>query len=772
MAGDGVEIGTAYVTILPDGSRIGPEVKKSFGVVDNEADRVGKTAGKKFGGVFNSTAGKVMAGAGGVFAIAKAKDFLGESIGIASDLNEAGTKLEAIFGKADAQVQRFAEGGAKALGQSRLDVLDAAATFGVFGKAAGLQGPKLAKFSTRLTTLSTDLASFHTADPSEVVEALGSALRGEAEPMRRFGVLMDDASLKAEAMAQGLIKPVKDRNKIETAMARVTIAQSKYNDAVKKHGKDSMEALSAQASLGSAQSTLQKATEGTIQPLTAQQKTLAAQGLIYKQTKDAQGDFAKTSDGLANQQRILSARFSDLKGEIGQKFLPVAIDVVGFLNDKAMPAVEGFIDGFSNGKGAGGKARELFDDIRAAGEDLFDSFESSGADKVFEDIFGVVKDVPGFIRDIATEFDKLPDGVKKAIFVGGGALAAKKLLGGGSAGGAAPQGLTSKVVGAVKDKGAGLIADKLLAKFSKPLPVFVVNQGPGGGSVGGGGANPKPKGGGRGVGPVGGAAALLGANLIIENLGDKSGPFEVFEKSLKLLPELKAAFGDVDTSAQGLLGEVGKLDKELAGAVQGDGAAAFGRFQRISDRTGLSIAELGELLPKTRDKVNDLGGRAKYAEQHTSNWKTQLFGTNEELRKLDAKDPRVKITTNIPSVRQQAKWLKADLDAAVVEREARVRLATYYADKDFRAPGIQRASGGPVWAGSNYRINESGPGEAFVPEQNGRILSKLDAMAALAGGRGPGVQINIDKVMPQDYRGFQKDMQARARRTAVGGVDF
>lgn len=714
MAGDGVEIGTAYVTILPDGSKIGPEVKKSFGVVDHEADRVGRTSGKKFGGIFSSTASKVMAGAGGIFAAAAVKNFVGEGIGIASDLQEAGTKLDAIFGKASSRVQDFASGGAKALGQSRLDVLDAAATFGVFGKAAGLQGPKLSKFSTRLTQLSTDLASFHNADPSDVVESLGAALRGEAEPMRKYGVMLNDASLKAEALSLGILKPVKDQSKITGYLAKVTIAQDAYNKAVNEFGPKSIEALKAQATLGTAQSSLKKATEGTIPPLTAQQKTLAAQALIFKQTKDAQGDFTKTSGGLANQQRILKARFEDLKGEIGTAFLPVAKDVVTFLNDKAMPAVEEFIDGFKGGKGAGGKARELFETIRdAAG------------------------DAAGFVKDIGKAFDDLPEPVKKGLLLGAaGAVVAKKTGIAGAVG--KLRGSTPLTPMFVKVVGAGLPGTNLPGT-DKP--------GPG-----------KPR---RAGGALGAAAATVAVELIIENLGDKSGPFDPFRKSLKLLPELKGMFGDVDTSAKGLLRSVRDFDKEMSDGVTGDGAAAFGRFQRISERTGLSLKDLGALLPQTRDKINDVGGRAAFAERKTGKWKDTILGAGRELDKIDGRKPKVTINDNVPSVLDGLRDIGRQLDA-MTERKHRIRLAIQNNGTGF---GFQRASGGPAYAGQQYTVNEhlSGLREQFVPAQDGRILSRRDAMAALAGGRG-GVQINVDRVEAQDVNHFLREMQHRAFR--------
>jgi hypothetical protein len=73
--------------------------------------------------------------------------------------------------------------------------------------------------------------------------------------------------------------------------------------------------------------------ETTKGALTPQQKVLAANALIFKQTADAQGDFARTSDGVANQQRILEATFKDLQTEIGQKLLPTFNSALTSLNE-------------------------------------------------------------------------------------------------------------------------------------------------------------------------------------------------------------------------------------------------------------------------------------------------------------------------------------------------------------------------------------------------------------------------------------------------------
>jgi hypothetical protein len=190
------------------------------------------------------------------------------AIRAASDFQEATSKVNVVFGRASKSVKDFANDAARNLGQSKQAVLDAAGTFGTFGKAAGLAGKDLSTFTTDFVTLSTDLASFNNTSPEEAVMAIGAALRGESEPLRRYGVLLNDAVLKQEAMTLGI-----------------------YD------GKGA---------------------------LTSQQKVLAAQAAIYKQTNDAQGDFMRTSDGLANSQRTLKATLDDVKVSIGQTFLKQA----------------------------------------------------------------------------------------------------------------------------------------------------------------------------------------------------------------------------------------------------------------------------------------------------------------------------------------------------------------------------------------------------------------------------------------------------------------
>jgi hypothetical protein len=241
----------------------------------------------------------------------------------ASDLNETISKTNVIFGEAANEVQIFADTAAASLGQTRQQALDAAATFGTFGKAAGLTGQDLASFSTDFTSLASDLASFNNTSPEEAVQALGAALRGESEPLRRFGVLLSADAVAAEAMAMGLVTTTINEDKLNIALQKVDIAFQKNQETVAKFGEDSIEAQKSRLALEQAEQSLNKALDGTTDKLTAQQKTLATQSLIMKATTDAQGDFERTSDGLANSQRILTAQFKDLQAELGMILLPI-----------------------------------------------------------------------------------------------------------------------------------------------------------------------------------------------------------------------------------------------------------------------------------------------------------------------------------------------------------------------------------------------------------------------------------------------------------------
>lgn len=249
-------------------------------------DQAGRT--QKRLGVMGVAAGAALGGvavAAAAAGVAIVTDFVGKAITGATNLNETVSKVGVIFGDQAAEIEKFAEGAGTALGQTKQQAMDAAATFATFGKSAGLSGGDLTGFSTGMTTLASDLASFNNTSPEEAIEAIGAALRGESEPIRKYGVMLNDATLKARAMKLGLIKTTKEA-------------------------------------------------------LTPQQKVLAAQAEIMAQTTAAQGDFERTSGGLANQQRILAAEFENATTSAGQALMPMLTNLAKFATGTLIPGIK------------------------------------------------------------------------------------------------------------------------------------------------------------------------------------------------------------------------------------------------------------------------------------------------------------------------------------------------------------------------------------------------------------------------------------------------
>lgn len=304
---------TLKLSILGDVDNLNKSLKSATKDVETFGDKMTK-AGKVAGAAL--AAATVAAGA---FAVKIGV----EAVKAASDLSETVSKVGVLFGKTSKDIEKFAEGAASSLGQTKQQALDAAATFATFGKAAGLTGKDLSKFSIDFVKLSSDLASFNNTSPEQAINAIGSALRGEAEPLRAYGVLLDDASLRQEALALGIVNTTKNA-------------------------------------------------------LTPQQKVLAAQALIYKQTGAAQGDFERTSDGLANKTRILTAQLENAKVTIGNALLPIVLQLATFISNKVIPIVEQFSEAFGDKKGAlGNTISNVANVVKSLAIPIFEGMKSA-----------------------------------------------------------------------------------------------------------------------------------------------------------------------------------------------------------------------------------------------------------------------------------------------------------------------------------------------------------------------------------------------------------
>lgn len=231
-------------------------------------------------------------------------------IGTASDVNESLTKNRVLFGKFSKSVERFSGRSAESFGIAKTSALEYTGVFGNLFRALGVTQKHSAKMSVRLTRLAADMASFNNTSIDDALEAIRAGVVGETEPLRRFGVNLNDATLRTKAMAMGLTKTTKN-------------------------------------------------------VLTPYQRSMAAQALIIEQTKLAHGDFHRTAGGLANQMRILKARFVDLTGNIGTKLLPYVVKGVNWFNK--------FWKQIENNVGAGGKLRRVVERLARQIVDLFNA---------------------------------------------------------------------------------------------------------------------------------------------------------------------------------------------------------------------------------------------------------------------------------------------------------------------------------------------------------------------------------------------------------------
>lgn len=301
------------------GRGLGEGTRRSEGRLRGVFSGLGRGVGAVFGAAAAAAAGAGLAG------------LLISSIGAASDVSESTSKVKVVFGEASTSVLKFADNSATAFGQTKAQALEATGTYGNLLRSIGLTEKQSAKYSTTLVGLASDLASFNNTDVDTALEAIRSGLTGETEPLKQFGVNLNDATLQQKALDLGLTK-----------------------------GK------------------------GT---LSASAKAQAAYALILEQTKLAQGDFSRTSGGLANQQRILGAQFGDLKATLGSELLPVATTVVSSLNSGMVPAFEAVrsrlpgVKAAFSGAFAGGASflKPVIDGVKSFAADVVPAFAAAGA---------------------------------------------------------------------------------------------------------------------------------------------------------------------------------------------------------------------------------------------------------------------------------------------------------------------------------------------------------------------------------------------------------
>lgn len=217
----------------------------------------------------SKTAGAVMKGALSAEVVMRAADAVMEfgraTIEAASKAEQSSGAVDAVFKKDAAAIKRSAKSAAEDLGLSEAAYQDLAATLGAGLKNKGLDD--YAGKTKNLIKIGADLAAQYGGSTQDAVDALGSAMRGEMDPIERYGVSLNQAAIQAEAVRMGLVK-------------------------------------------GKA-------------PLTDQQKAMAALSIISKQTADAQGAFSRESGTAAGAAAIAAAKYENAKKTLGVGLLPV-----------------------------------------------------------------------------------------------------------------------------------------------------------------------------------------------------------------------------------------------------------------------------------------------------------------------------------------------------------------------------------------------------------------------------------------------------------------
>jgi hypothetical protein len=324
----------------------GPTIVAKF-VADTKGltsglDKLESEGSSKLGG-FASAAKSAAAIAGGAFAAVGIVDFAKDAIGAASDLSESVSKIGQVFKTSGDDILTWSDNAATAMGLSKQAALEAAGTFGNLAQSVGLPEGQAADMSKSLVGLAADLGSFNNVPVDDALLALRSGLTGETEPLKKFGVAMNETSLKAEALRLGLVTAAVDQDKLSQAQENSEKAARKAAEALKAHGENSVEFQDATRDAEQANSKLAAVMEGKVPAsLTAAEKAQAAYSLIMQQTTTAQGDFGRTSEGLANSTKIAGAKFDDLKAKVGGVFLPALTAVMGYISDTVLPGLEQF----------------------------------------------------------------------------------------------------------------------------------------------------------------------------------------------------------------------------------------------------------------------------------------------------------------------------------------------------------------------------------------------------------------------------------------------
>jgi hypothetical protein len=252
MAGPHVELASAYITLIPTLKGANEELRREL----NPAMAAGIGAG--IGSVLAQGIGRGVSAIGSI---------LPQAIAAGGDLEQSVGAINTVFKGGAGQMLAWSDSAATAVGLTKNEYNTLGTLIGSQLKNGGTAMGELAGKTNGLISTGADLASMFGGTTQEAVEALSSALKGERDPIERYGVSLSQAKIDAEAASLGFEK-----------------------------------------------------VGGTLSAEASQAATLS---LIMKQTADAHGNFGRESDTLAHKQQVLQASWGNALATLGTGLMPV-----------------------------------------------------------------------------------------------------------------------------------------------------------------------------------------------------------------------------------------------------------------------------------------------------------------------------------------------------------------------------------------------------------------------------------------------------------------
>src|SRR5262249_886945 len=142
------------------------------------------------------------------------------SIGMASDAGELGSKFDFVFGDKAGEAKSNLDQFAGVVGRSKQSMYEMASGLQSILVPMGLSREKAANMSTAFSKLSVDIGSFNNESETDVMDAMKAALIGNAEAVRKYGIVINETTLQQQLLKMGVAGGTAAASEQQKVMAR------------------------------------------------------------------------------------------------------------------------------------------------------------------------------------------------------------------------------------------------------------------------------------------------------------------------------------------------------------------------------------------------------------------------------------------------------------------------------------------------------------------------------------------------------------------------